>query len=393
MARPTKLEGINGLILQAIHKLATVAGTDFTYTKSIAAELNERPEKITKHLNTLERAGYIKRKEESHLTNIYLTPIGHEYIRHTAVIHRGVVDNRSSTIQNTKPDFQTISQHALSLRFKLLNPLNPDQPAVILHHEGLPFRDAGLKNQHSANFRWQEHEVLFTPDSLIIRSKEPLIKPQGFNPYWLKIDATVPLFKYALDLEQKLGIKLYRLDKNTLWSEVCTSHTASQNDWLAEDRKGKPRIIVYDAHDGKARFGIDFSNGVPETEGWHEDHDSDDTYKWQQFMQSIVSGRFNAEQVVANLETITAEVSELAKQTTHLAAAQITDATNFSKYTSELELHTQAYVKIGNEVQQLGANVATLTDLITKLQAVQPAQAKPASERKGILTRLKEWLL
>ena len=280
-------------------KILRKIGEGNTYQAKIAEDLRISAPRLNQRIKTLERKGYIRREVKDAFVALYLTDLGIKAISEEA---RVLPDPLIRGL--TKRKFQRLNQHKWALKFGLLTPQQPDMPAKILQRERIAYNDANLLNQDSGTFVWEDIQAMLTPESLIIHYPEDAYRDSGYNPYIFKLELAPKLFKYALRLEQRLGVKLKRTEKGTLEAEIMTSHLANEGDWGAESLPQRKRIISYDEKDGKARFGFEFSDGIPEAEAWHEDHDADDMYKWQKFLTALTQHGFDADNVMALISNL-----------------------------------------------------------------------------------------
>jgi DNA-binding MarR family transcriptional regulator len=280
-------------------KILRKIGEGNTYQAKIAEDLRISAPRLNQRIKTLERKGYIRREVKDAFVALYLTDLGIKAISEEA---RVLPDPLIRGL--TKRKFQRLNQHKWALKFSLLTPQQPDMPAKILQRERIAYNDANLLNQDSGTFVWEDIQAMLTPESLIIHYPEDAYRDSGYNPYIFKLELAPKLFKYALRLEQRLSIKLKRTEKGTLEAEIMTSHLANEGDWGAESLPQRKRIISYDEKDGKARFGFEFSDGIPEAEAWHEDHDADDMYKWQKFLTALTQHGFDADNVMSLISNL-----------------------------------------------------------------------------------------
>lgn len=274
-------------------------GEGNTYQAKIAEDLKISTPRLNQRIATLEKKGYIRREFRDTFVALHLTELGIKAISEEARI---LSDSLIKGL--TKRKFQRLNQHKWALKFNLLNPQQPDMPAKILQREKLTYSDANLINHDSGIFIWEDIQAMLTPESLVLHYPEDAYRDSRYNPYLFKLELAPKLFKYAIQLEQRLSLKLRRTEKGTLEADIMTSHLSNENDWGAESLPERKRVISYDEKDGKMRFGFEFSDGIPEAEAWHEDHDADDMYKWQRFLTALTQHGFDADKVMALLSKL-----------------------------------------------------------------------------------------
>lgn len=277
-------------------------GIGNTYQAKMAKELKISPSRLNQRLATLEKRGYLRREVRDVFVAFCLTDLG---IKAISEDHRVLPQTLIQANPLTKQKSQRLNQHKWALKFAFRTSQEPTAPAKLLQHEQIAYADAGLLNQDSGTFAWEDIRCMLTPESLVLMCPYDEIRESGYNPYIFKLELASKLFRYALQLEQRLHLELRRTAKGTLEAEIMTSHLANEGDWGAESLPQHKRVITYDENDGKARFGFEFSDGIPEAEGWHEDHDADDMFKWQKFLIALTQHGFDADKAAEGIRQLT----------------------------------------------------------------------------------------
>lgn len=272
MARPMKLEGLNTLILLEISK-------GNAYPSKIAKALKLTTPNLSQHLNSLEKKGYLKRQKKGILVEIGLTELGMQAIKLIPV-------GMENTL--TKPIYFRVHDIALSLKLK--DSVQPsDKQTLIANSRLVPMR-----NHIDLVLQEEGYKARLYPNSLTI------ILPDFTLPLTADLELATSSIMERLGeivpkLEEKLNIKVIRLDKDTLKASLVNMHIALTNHKFAETINDKDeKLYVYDDN-SILRVIVDKSHGLDEYEAIAPAYVVEDATKLAKLTKATITGAFDYE--------------------------------------------------------------------------------------------------
>jgi DNA-binding Lrp family transcriptional regulator len=185
----------------------------------IAKELNMTESAVSQRINTLQKYGYLIKNKSGVINTFGLAPLGIALV--TEMARRGMQPLCKTDFESNE---QFVRIHNVEARYDVKTSLRPSKPPLVLSTAKIEYKLVGLKNHSSVLFVHKKHTVMLTPTSLIVYGQDIVGKSTELNELYLEaLDAADSI---ALDLEAKLGIKLKRLDKNTLIKHLIKLHIA-----------------------------------------------------------------------------------------------------------------------------------------------------------------------
>lgn len=318
----------------------------------IADELKISRVAVHKRLWVLEKDGYIQTKKKGIILELSLTAKGLAGITTVGTIGTGQPSPHKSRGATRTPPQKVNSPsipetpntrrlHALGLKYELLNPLNPSEPILILHEQkdispisiGLNHNSqAMIKGDISA--RLTTHHLILYPPAIYYSRGEPTIKAE--------LQAKILADDYALELEQRLNIRLRRVKPNVLYSEIITEESADERHPFAEDVASEHKVVLARTPEGKERLVADRSKrSFPELEAVSHRTTADDS--------DIIDKQFNAimdEKI--NLLDMDYYIKELGQAQADASKIQLDLSKDLAYYSHEIAAHSQAIAELND---------------------------------------------
>jgi biotin operon repressor len=235
-----KLEGINKKILEAI------SSEDSISQAKIADYLKMSRQRINQHIKTLTKKGLLTKKG----TYYFLTNAGALIVKVSPV----GMDNHIA-----KPIYFRVHDIALSLKLK--DTIEPASKQVLIASSRL----VPMQNHIDLVLQAEGYKARLYPNSLTI------ILPDMVLPLTADLELATTAIMDRLEqivpmLEARLGIKVIRLDKDTLRASLVNMHIALTNHQFAETINDKgEKLYVYDDNN-VLRVIVDKSHGLDEFE-------------------------------------------------------------------------------------------------------------------------------
>lgn len=242
-----------------------------TFTQ-IAEALGIWKSQLSTTLKIMERRGLIERRHQGRL--LILTV--------------------SRTIANASP-IPAYRIHNLWLTLRLKDGIGNDTTAL-LRSKGISVQStANLRNHTDSFFIQDGYEGRLTPSSLEVHLPDLDGLPLEADLQGAVLDAFHKLETIVLRLEDRLGLKVVRIDKDTIMAKISQLHIALKNHQFAEtvNERGE-KLYVY--VEGELRVLVDASHGLHEYEAVNATHAIPDGQRLGKLSKAVIEGRFDYEQ-------------------------------------------------------------------------------------------------
>ncbi len=191
----------------------------------MAKEVSISKSAVNQRINSLEKYDYLERKRVGLITIFGLKPLGVMVIAEMA--RRGICTlNDNSPMQSES----LIRLHNIELKWDVLK--NPDCCLSILKQERIEYTLSGTKNHSDPIFVYKNYTIIISKISLILRCQETIGKQSDLVK--LVCDVFDNANAIALDLEKKFGLKLMRIDKDTIYAHFSKLEIALLDNPLAK---------------------------------------------------------------------------------------------------------------------------------------------------------------
>lgn len=256
----------NITILRLVDKKAT-----FT---QIAQHLKISKGTLSKRLKQMEAKGLIERK---HIGKMLVLTIPH-----------AIQNDLLSSLRT--PSYRI---HNLWLTFRLKDAIGNDTTKLVISR-GLQYKPKPLANHTDSYFIIDGYEACLSPSSLQVHLPDldnlPLESDLTLAANGLMAKAEDALIK----LEGKLGLKVVRIDRDTIIAKISQLHIALKDHKFAEiiNEKGE-KLYVYE--DGELRVIVDFSHGMHEYEAVNAKFALQDAQKLGKLTNGTITGKFDYE--------------------------------------------------------------------------------------------------
>lgn len=276
------------------------------------------------------------------------------------------------TISNSLPTIPAYRIHNLWLTLKLKDRL-PNDTTTLLRSRGISVQSRAILHNHTDSFFIQDgYEARLTPSSLEVHLPDLDGLPLEADLQQSVLDAFHKLETIVLRLEDRLGIKVVRLDKDTIMARISQLHIALKNHQFAEtvNERGE-KLYVY--VEGELRVLVDASHGLHEYEGVHRTYAIPDAQKLGELTKAVITSQFD-----------------------YKAEQEILHGTNslLNHFAKTFVEHEAAYVEVANgsrEAAQTNREVqATLGELRPMLKLVAEEHVKLREENHDLKERLEE---
>ena len=206
--------------------------------------------------------------------------------------------------QASKAPIPKLRLHALELGFPLLNSLGKDEPIKVLMNSGITFKQGGLKNHKSAGFTYDGFRGYLTTKTMIVYSPQIELAIEA-SISELITEALNLVEPFAIKMEARTGLKLRRIDKDTLIADILQSHIALKDHSVAEYiiATGN-KLEVRDRITGDIRVLVDFSNEHYEYEAVNKQHAIPDASRLARLTEKVIYGEFDPDKIDERIEKL-----------------------------------------------------------------------------------------
>ncbi len=260
-----------------------------------------------------------------------------------------------NNLQTITPSYRI---HDLWLTFKLKDEVGNDTTSLLLS-KGLKRRELKLNHHTDSYFVMDGYEARLNPGSLELHLEDLDHLSLDADLRQATLDLLAKAETALLKLEARLGIKVIRIDKDTIIAKISQLHIALRDHKFAEtvnDRGEKLYVYV----DGELRVIVDHSHGLHEYEAIHRSFAIDDAQRLGKLTKGTITGAFDYEKDHELLHQVIAIQTEIVN--------------SIGKQT---EVNTK---QIGQLAEQLNIHAPYLT----AWQKVAEAISSPTGRRKAL---------
>ncbi len=257
-------------------------------------ELGISKSAVSQRTDILQKHGYFVKKRVGIINELVLTSLG------TAAIAK--IARWGYNCFTYKPSMFRL--HGIIAKCELLNPLDKYEPLQILDREKIRYKPDGLKNQASGVFTYNKSKAILRPRSLLLYPSE-IYADDTENLYAVDNEGMNDWVKEFIDLENKLGLKFKRIDKDTLRIKILQKHIALTNNPIAKfSNNGGSRLEILDPTDGNKRIITDRSLGGDELEAVHPAYAVEDAISLYKMTEEFLVKPFNREEIIKRMKEI-----------------------------------------------------------------------------------------
>jgi len=290
-----------------LREVITLLGQNPT-TNFVAEKMGKSSKDTSSYISKLIKLGYVRRLDRG-LFKVLRTRTFHEE-------GIGVSPKQSTSFikELANPPFQKKKKSSCLLGKKVAQPLVPKLEDNYYRLHGLEIELKINKDVHGFLQSCIFADKIFTNiktaggnggnnfDYGIIKYLITKNKLFAFFPNTWEItghkmsDLSNKLYESIFEEINKLGRKIRKplIKEGRLSFDIVNMHIAISNCGVVREFKnrGIRDITVYDSDDGKARFIMDFSHGIPELEAIHPEHVFDDAMEAKYFTSTLKDGEF-----------------------------------------------------------------------------------------------------
>ncbi len=320
----------------------------------ISKELKMPKQKVSRIINRLVKNKYITKNKTGNINELILTGKGSQelllvqldYQLRSPKGSRGGYDKfqplKAFRLKNPTPSKRL---HALGLKYENLQNMPPSfQAKLFQEHKRISL------NNNSQLILDIGITARLTTKSLILYAPE-LYYQRGNPSIKTEAKAKEILDKYAIDVEQRLNIKLKRLKKDVLFSEILTEEIADEQHPLSTQATKEQSKIVLAYKNGKERLIADKSkkkfSELETTLAGVSGEDSDTIDK--QFTAILDKD--------INLLDMDYYIRQQANSLMQLSQAELKQASNLQYYAEQVAAHSKAIVKLNKVLDKLAAKL------------------------------------
>jgi DNA-binding transcriptional ArsR family regulator len=242
--------------------------------QQIAEKLHISKSTLSVTLKTMEKKGLVQRRKEGKMLMLSLP----------------------HAIQNslaTPSKLPTYRIHDLWLTYKLKDSIGNDTTRLVASI-GLAYTPRNMANHTDSCLSIDSYEAILSPSSIEIHLPDLDNLPLEAD---LKLAATGLMAKaegIILKMEDKLGLKVIRIDRDTIIAKISQLHIALKDHKFAEtiNEKGE-KLYVY--VDGELRVIVDKSHGLHEYEAINAKFAIDDGQKLGKLTEAVITDKFDYE--------------------------------------------------------------------------------------------------
>ncbi len=288
------------------------------YQNQIAKKIKISPQNLSKT--------YIR-----HLTELELitkTKSGRAVI--IALTHEGErILNQAHAILNSKPISYRI--HNLWLTFPLRTSQATDTTRLVLSRGLRLTSSKALANHTDSYFIMDGYEACLSPSSIQLHLPDLDNLPLDVDLRGATMGLMAKLEPIIMKLEDKLGLKVVRIDRDTIVARISQLHIALKNHQFAEtiNERGE-KLYVY--VDNVLRVVVDKSHGLHEYEAVNAHYAIADGEKLGKLSKATITGNFDYEKVNALLDRL-AQITE-------------TNARQIGQFAEQMNIHAPVFVAI-----------------------------------------------
>ncbi len=305
-----------GMVALRSWKVSPIHTSIITYISSgrslrkIAKLLDRNHSTVIRHLNQLEKRGYVSRQVRSNQVIYSILPAGMELMHHPV----SETITGGSKVAPPRDEMNTIRLHRLQIKFDLVNYV--EDPTIIKFTD-YPSKVVHLEHWSKNIIQFENFTAIVSTRSLIIAGVQRYLKASE-DVELQQVSVMKEILPFAEQVEEKIRkslpyFRLKRLDRGVLSGKILSREFAYEHHPIAE-KAGHMRI---DNGKGKPRIIVDSSKGFPELEAVDRDTSAEDMEHLRSNTELLAS--VDMKEIIAALKAQTSVVSELSR---HASATQ-----------------------------------------------------------------------
>lgn len=304
-----------------------------TFTQ-MAKELGIAKSTLSVILKTMEKRGLVERQ---HKGRILILTIPH------------AIQNNLGEL----PKLPSYRIHNLWLTFKLKDSIENDTTRLVASR-GLKLTPRPLANHTDSFFIIDSYEACLSPSSIQIHLPDLDRLSLDTDLRQAATNLMVKAEDVILKLEDRLGLKVIRIDRDTLIAKISQLHIALRDHKFAQtiNEKGE-KLYVFE--DGELRVVIDASHGLDEYEAVNAKFALPDAQRLGKLTKAVITGNFDYEKDQSLLHGTIASLNEATKLLSHYAKNMESHArlvNQASRLIKELRHERKARAMLERDIRQ-----------------------------------------
>lgn len=269
-------------------KILVLIANGYTQVQ-MTKELGISKSAVSQRVGILQKHGHLVKKRAGIINELVLTSLGTVAVAKIARWGYNCFTNKPSMFR----------LHGIIAECELLNPLDKYEPLQILDRGKMVYKKDGLKNQASGVFTYNKSTAILRPRSLWLYPSE-IYADDTENLYTVDNEGMNDWVKEFVELENKLGLKFKRIDKDTLRIKILQKHVALTNNPIA---KFLPKLTIIDT-DGNIRIITDRSLGGYELEAICPAYAVEDAIQLHKITEQFLANPTSREETIRRLRKI-----------------------------------------------------------------------------------------